>query len=82
MNTFSKRLDRLPPYMFGKLKQLTHERRQEGIDVIAVGRDGRLSGESLLSEFCNEIIKYGIKVINIGLVTSPLLYYAAKKTVF
>ena len=54
---------------------------KEGIDVIAVGRDGRLSGESLLSEFCNEIIKYGIKVINIGLVTSPLLYYAAKKTV-
>ena len=53
---------------------------KEGIDVIAVGRDGRLSGESLLSEFCNEIVKYGIKVINIGLVTSPLLYYAAKKT--
>ena len=52
----------------------------EGVDSIAVGRDGRLSGESLLSEFCNEIIKYGIKVINIGLVTSPLLYYAAKKT--
>ena len=37
MNTFSKRLDRLPPYMFGKLKQLTHERRQEGIDVIDLG---------------------------------------------
>ena len=36
MNTFSKRLDRLPPYMFGKLKQLTHERRQEGIDVIGI----------------------------------------------
>ena len=53
---------------------------KEGIDVIAVGRDGRLSGESLLNEFCNEIIKYGIKVINVGLVTSPLLYYAAKKT--
>ncbi len=52
----------------------------EGVDSIAVGRDGRLSGESLLTEFCNEIIKYGIKVINIGLVTSPLLYYAAKKT--
>ena len=37
MNTFSKRLDRLPPYMFGKLKQLTHDRRQQGIDVIDLG---------------------------------------------
>ena len=37
MNTFSKRLERLPPYMFGKLKQLTHERRQQGVDVIDLG---------------------------------------------
>jgi len=37
MNIFSKRLDRLPPYMFGKLKQLTHDRRQQGIDVIDLG---------------------------------------------
>ena len=34
MNIFSKRLNRLPPYMFGKLRQLTHERRQQGIDII------------------------------------------------
>ncbi len=37
MNIFSKRLNRLPPYMFGKLKQLTYERRQQGIDVIDLG---------------------------------------------
>ena len=37
MNTFSKRLHRLPPYMFGKLKQLTHERRQQGVDIIDLG---------------------------------------------
>lgn len=37
MDIFSKRLNRLPPYMFGKLKQLTHERRQQGIDVIDLG---------------------------------------------
>jgi alanine-synthesizing transaminase len=37
MNIFSKRLNRLPPYMFGKLKQLTHERRQQGVDVIDLG---------------------------------------------
>ena len=37
MNIFSKRLNRLPPYMFGKLKQITHERRQQGIDIIDLG---------------------------------------------
>ena len=37
MNIFSKRIDRLPPYMFGKLKQLTYERRTQGIDVIDLG---------------------------------------------
>ena len=37
MNFLSKRLHRLPPYMFGKLKQLTHERRRQGIDVIDLG---------------------------------------------
>ena len=37
MNAFSKRLDRLPPYMFGKLKQLTYKRRAQGIDIIDLG---------------------------------------------
>ena len=37
MNIYSKRLNRLPPYMLGKLKQLTHERRQLGVDIIDLG---------------------------------------------
>ena len=37
MDLLSKRLHRLPPYMLGKLKQLTHERRRQGIDVIDLG---------------------------------------------
>ena len=37
MAIHSKRLNRLPPYMFGKLKQLTHERRQQDIDIIDLG---------------------------------------------
>ena len=52
---------------------------QEGVTKIAVGRDGRLSGESLLSNFCEAISEYGIDVNNIGLATSPMLYFAAKK---
>ena len=52
---------------------------KEGITTLAVGRDGRLSGESLLNAFCDGLIDTGINVNNIGLVTSPLLYFAAKK---
>ncbi|MDC1183605.1 phosphomannomutase/phosphoglucomutase [Gammaproteobacteria bacterium] len=52
---------------------------EEGVDTLAVGRDGRLSGESLLNAFCEGLADSGINVNNIGLVTSPLLYFAAKK---
>ena len=52
---------------------------QEDISSIVVARDGRLSGESLLTNFCNAIAQYGIDVNNIGLATSPMLYFAAKK---
>jgi phosphomannomutase/phosphoglucomutase len=52
---------------------------QEDISSIVVARDGRLSGESLLTTFCNAIAQYGINVNNIGLATSPMLYFAAKK---
>ena len=55
--------------------------KQEGITEISVGRDGRLSGETLLDSMCNSIAKSGISVTNIGLVTSPILYYAAKKNI-
>ena len=55
--------------------------KQEGITEISIGRDGRLSGEILLDSMCNSIAKSGIAVSNIGLVTSPILYYAAKKSV-
>jgi phosphomannomutase/phosphoglucomutase len=52
---------------------------QEDISSIVVARDGRLSGESLLTTFCIAIAQYGIDVNNIGLATSPMLYFAAKK---
>ena len=49
---------------------------------ICIGRDGRLSGESLLNSIEESLSSYGINVKNIGLVTTPLLYYAAKKSKF
>ena len=52
---------------------------EEGVSEICVGRDGRLSGKTLLEAMCKSLSESGIAVINIGLVTSPILYYAAKK---
>ena len=52
---------------------------QEKIDELALGRDGRLSGEDLLKNLSKELQFNGINIVNVGVVTSPLLYFAAKK---
>ena len=52
---------------------------QLNIKSIVIGRDGRLSGKSLMNALENSLINNGINVEIIGIVTSPLLYYAAKK---
>ena len=52
---------------------------QLSIDSIVLGRDGRLSGKSLMNALENSLVNNGINIENIGIVTSPLLYYAAKK---
>jgi phosphomannomutase / phosphoglucomutase len=51
----------------------------ENINEIALGRDGRLSGENILKLLSKELQSIGINIVNIGIVTSPLLYYAAKQ---
>tara|TARA_B100000614_G_scaffold93361_1_gene84377 strand:+ start:5879 stop:7252 length:1374 start_codon:yes stop_codon:yes gene_type:complete len=51
----------------------------EQVDEVALGRDGRLSGDNLLKSLSKELQSLGINVLNIGIVTSPLLYFAAKK---
>ena len=55
--------------------------RKENVGSLVVGRDGRLSGPSLIEAFCDSLINSGINVKNIGLVTSPMLYFAAKKEI-
>ena len=60
-------------------KGIAKKCKAEGVNSIAVARDGRLSGESLLSSFCEAMISYGLDVNCIGLATSPMLYFAAKK---
>ena len=51
----------------------------ENIDELVLGRDGRLSGEKILNLLSKELQSIGISIVNIGVVTSPLLYFAAKQ---
>ena len=60
-------------------KSIAQKCHKESIDEVVIARDGRLSGPSLLESMQRSLNKYGINTINIGLATSPLLYYAAKK---
>tara|TARA_B100000614_G_scaffold62723_1_gene55608 strand:+ start:896 stop:2260 length:1365 start_codon:yes stop_codon:yes gene_type:complete len=54
----------------------------EGVSEICIARDGRLSGEELLSALESSLSENGINVINTGIATTPLLYFAAKKSKF
>jgi phosphomannomutase/phosphoglucomutase len=49
-----------------------------GRDTIAVGRDGRLSGPELLTALSEGINAAGIDVIDLGMVVTPMTYFAAQ----
>src|SRR5688572_28101227 len=53
------------------------EGRDRGVDAIAVGRDGRLSGPALSAALARGIRAAGVEVIDIGMVATPMLYFAA-----
>lgn len=49
----------------------------EGERAVAVGRDGRLSGPALVQALVRGLVASGIEVIDTGMVTTPMLYFAA-----
>ena len=51
--------------------------RAEGQATVAVGRDGRLSGPALSAALIQGLVEAGIEVIDVGMVTTPILYFAA-----
>ncbi len=51
--------------------------RSEGETCVAVGRDGRLSGASLSAALVRGLVAAGVDVIDVGMVTTPMLYFAA-----
>ena len=50
---------------------------QQGEHTVAVGRDGRLSGPALSAALIRGLVAAGVEVIDIGMVTTPMLYFAA-----
>src|SRR6202163_3113124 len=51
--------------------------RERGRDTIVVGRDGRLSGPELAAAVADGIRAAGANVIDIGMVATPMSYFAA-----
>lgn len=56
---------------------LGSEARTRQQRAIAIGRDGRLSGTVLAEALARGIQKAGVDVIDVGLVATPMLYFAA-----
>jgi phosphomannomutase len=49
----------------------------QGEGMVAVGRDGRLSGPALSAALVRGLRAAGVAVIDVGAVTTPMLYFAA-----
>jgi phosphomannomutase/phosphoglucomutase len=52
--------------------------QERGRDTLVVGRDGRLSGPELAGALSNGIRASGANVVDIGMVTTPISYFAAQ----
>lgn len=54
----------------------TQAHRQK-VNQLVVGCDGRLSGSKIKSDLIDTLLQFGLDVIDIGQVTTPMLYFAA-----
>lgn len=60
-------------------RALGSEATARGLSRLCVGRDGRLSGAALAQALARGILSTGVDVIDVGQVTTPMLYFAAQK---
>jgi phosphomannomutase/phosphoglucomutase len=57
---------------------LGSEALDQGVDTIVVARDGRLSGPQLFTALTTGLLATGVNLVDIGMVPTPLLYFAAQ----
>ncbi|HFC6920571.1 TPA: phosphomannomutase/phosphoglucomutase [Neisseria meningitidis] len=62
-------------YLIGRA--IAAKAAEKGITRIALGRDGRLSGPELMEHIRRGFTDSGINVLNVGMVATPMLYFAA-----
>jgi phosphomannomutase/phosphoglucomutase len=58
-------------------RALGSEAKRRGGTTISIGRDGRLSGPTFAEALARGIQSTGINVIDIGMVATPMVYFAA-----
>src|SRR5882757_60455 len=56
------------------LGSLAQERNR---DTLVIGRDGRLSGPALAAALADGIRAAGANVVDVGMITTPMSYFAA-----
>ena len=59
-------------------KAIGSQALQEKQSTVVVARDGRLSGPSLVGALKEGLLSTGINVIDVGMVPTPVLYFAAQ----
>ena len=57
-------------------RAIASEAKQQGQKAFVVGRDGRLSGAAFVEALSDGIRSTGLDVIDIGMVATPMLYFA------
>lgn len=53
------------------------EARARNLAAVTIGRDGRLSGTELSQALARGLQKSGVNVVDVGMVATPMLYFAA-----
>ena len=57
------------------------EMRALGETDVVIGRDGRVSGPSLIAALTEGLLSTGIHVIDLGMVATPMVYFAANQMI-
>ncbi|HSO07126.1 MAG TPA: phosphomannomutase/phosphoglucomutase [Pelomicrobium sp.] len=68
-----------PAIVEGIGQAIGSEARARGQQAVAIGRDGRLSGPELAAALARGLQKSGVDVIDVGMVATPVLYFAAQE---
>lgn len=66
-----------PPFARRLGAALAQQAQQQGIDTLVVGYDGRLSSPELAQALRDGITAGGVSAVDLGMVPTPLVYYAA-----